>query len=65
MQLSKKTVFGRGNADLISELPSTIKQYNKTRHHSIKMFPIEASKKMKEEILFDIIQDKREKQEPV
>ena len=44
--LSKKPVFLKGKADLISELPSAINQYNNTIHHSIKMTPIQASKKI-------------------
>ena len=43
--LLKKPVFLAGNADWLSELPSVIKQYNNTVHHSIKMKPIDASKK--------------------
>ena len=41
----KKPVFLAGNADWISELPSVIKQYNNTIHHSIKMTPVQASKR--------------------
>ena len=43
--LLKKPVFEKGNAIWISELPSVVKQYNNTIHHSIKMTPIQASKK--------------------
>ena len=42
--LLKKPVFLKGNADWLSELPSVIKQYNNTIHHSIKMTPVQASK---------------------
>ena len=45
--LLKKPVFEKGKADWFSELPSVIKQYNNTIHHSIKMTPIQASKKSK------------------
>ena len=45
--LLRKPVFEKGNANWISELPSVIKQYNNTIHHSIKMTPIQASKKNK------------------
>ena len=38
--LLKKAVFEKGNADWLSELPSIIKQYNNTIHHSTKMTPI-------------------------
>ena len=40
--LLKKPVFEKGRADWLSELPSVIKQYNNTFHHSIKMKPIDA-----------------------
>ena len=35
--LLKKPIFLAGNADWLSELPSVIKQYKNTIHHSIKM----------------------------
>ena len=44
--LLKKTVFKKGNANWISELPSVIKQYNNTIHNSKKMTPIQGSKKV-------------------
>ena len=43
--LLKKPVFLAGNANWLSELPSVVKQYNNTIHSSIKMTPIQASKK--------------------
>ena len=46
--LLKKTVFSAGNADWLSELPSTTKQYNNSFHHSNKMTPFQASKKSNE-----------------
>ena len=46
--LLKKPIFLAGNADWLSELPSVIKQYNNTIHHSIKMTPVQASKKSNE-----------------
>ena len=46
--LLKKPVFLAGNADSISELPSIIKQYNNTIHHSTKKTPVQASKKVNE-----------------
>ena len=46
--LLKKPVFEKGNSDWLSELPSVIKQYNNTIHHSIKMTPNQASKKSNE-----------------
>ena len=62
--LLKKPVFGKGNADWISELPSVIKQYNNTIHHSIKMTPVQASKKSNEKVVYSNLQDKRRKLNP-
>ena len=62
--LLKKPVFPTGNADWISELPSVIKQYNNTIHHSIKMTPIQASKKSKEKEVYSNLQDRRVRQKP-
>ena len=45
--LLMKPVFEKRRADWLSELPSVIKQYNNTIHHSIQMTPIKASKKIK------------------
>ena len=62
--LIKKPVFEKGNADWLSELPSVIKQYNNTIHHSIKMKPVDASKTSNEKIVFDNLRDDRQKQRP-
>ena len=62
--LLKKPVFEKGNADWVSELPSVIKKYNNTIHHSTKMTPIQASKKSNEKIVYTNLQDKRVKQKP-
>ena len=62
--LLKKPVFEKGNADWLSELPSVIKQYNNTIHHSIKMTPIQASKKINEKLVFSNLRDDRVKQQP-
>ena len=43
--LLNKPVFEKRNADWLSELPSVIKKYNNTMHHSMKMTPVQASKK--------------------
>ena len=43
--LINKPVFLKGNAEWISELPSIIKQYNRTIDNSTKMKPVDASKK--------------------
>ena len=62
--LLKKPVFEKGNADWLSELPSVIKQYNNTIHSSIKMAPIQASKKSNEKLVYSNLQDRRVKQQP-
>ena len=62
--LLKKPVFEKGNADWLSELPSVIKQYNNTIHHSIKMTPNQASKKVNEKIVYSNLQNKRKKLNP-
>ena len=62
--LLKKPVFLAGNADWISELPSVVKQYNNTIHHSIKMTPIQASEKVNEKSVFSNLRDDRVKRQP-
>ena len=62
--LLKKPIFLAGNADWLSELPSAIKQYNNTNHHSIKMTPVQASKISNEKAVFDNLRDDRQKQRP-
>ena len=62
--LLKKPVFEKGNANWVSELPSIIKKYNNTIHHSTKMTPIQASKKVYEKEVFSNLRDDREKQQP-
>ena len=62
--LLKKPVFEKGNANWLSELPSVIKQYNNTIHHSIKMTPNQASKKSNEKAVFDNLREDRQKQRP-
>ena len=62
--LLKKPVFEKGNADWLSELPSVIKKYNKTIHHSIKMTPVQASKKSNEKIVYSNLRDSRRKLNP-
>ena len=61
--LLKKPVFLAGNADWVSELSSITKQYNNTIHHSIKMTPIQASKKVNEKLVFSNLQDRRVKRQ--
>ena len=60
----KKPVFLARNADWISELPSVIKQYNNSFHHSFKMTPVQTSKKSKEKEVYFNLQDRRVGQQP-
>ena len=62
--LLKKPVFEKRNAGWFSELPSVIKQYNNTIHHSTKMTPNQASKKTNEKLVYSNLQDKRRKLNP-
>ena len=62
--LLKKPIFLAGNADWLNELPSVVKQYNNTIQHSIKMKPIDASKKSNQKLVFDNRRDDRQKQKP-
>ena len=62
--LLKKPILLAGNADWLSELPSVIKQYNNTVHHSIKMKPIDASKKSNQKIVYKNLKDDREVRKP-
>ena len=62
--LLKKPVFLAGNADWLSELRSVIKQYNNTIHHSIKMKPIDASKKSNQKIVYNNLKDDRKIRKP-
>ena len=62
--LLKKPIFLAGNADWLSEVSSVIKQYNNTIHHSIKMTPVQASKKANEKLVYSKLQDKRRKLYP-
>ena len=60
----KKPVFEKGNADWLSEIPSVIKQYNNTVHHSTKMTPVQASKKPNERQVYTNLQAKRVRRKP-
>ena len=62
--LLKKPVFAKGKADWLSELPSVVKQYNNTIHHSTKMTPIQDSKKSNEKSVYSNLKDRRVKQQP-
>ena len=59
--LLKKPVFEKGNANWLSELRTVIKQYNNTIHSSIKMTPIQSSKKMNEKLVYTNLKDNRVK----
>ena len=58
--LLKKLVFLAGYADWISELPSIIKRYINTIHSSVKMTPIQASKKSNRKIVYNNLKDDRD-----
>ena len=62
--LLKKPVFEKGKADWLSELQSVVKQYNNTIHHSTKMTPSQASKKVNEKEVFSNLRDDRVKRQP-
>ena len=62
LNILKKPVFLAGIADWISQLPSVIKQYNRTVHSSIKLKPIDASKKPNEKEVYSNLQERRVKQ---
>ena len=62
--LLKKPVFLAGEASWINELPSAIKQYKNTNHHSTKMTPIQARKKSNENIVYNNLKDNREVRKP-
>ena len=62
--LLKKLLFEKGTADWLSELPSVIKKYNNTIHHSTKMKPIDASKKSNRKFVYNNLKDTREIQKP-
>ena len=62
--LLKKPVFEKGGAEWLSELPSVIKKYNNTIHHSIRMTPNQASKKSNERKVYSNLRDRRVRQKP-
>ena len=55
--LLKKPIFLKGNADWLSELPSVINLYNNTIHSTMKLKPIDASRKSEEKIVFNNLKD--------
>ena len=48
----RKQFTVQGNTQYLDMLPKILKQYNNTKHNSINMTPIEASKKMNEGIVY-------------
>ena len=62
--LLKQPVFLKGKSSWISELTTVIKKYKNTIHNSTKMPPIQASKTTNKKLVFDNLQDKRQKQKP-
>ena len=62
--LLKKPIFLAGEASWINELPSVIKQYNNTIHSSMKMTPVQASKKSNEKLVYTNLEDQRVSQQP-
>ena len=57
-------MFLKGKGRWIDELKSSVKEYNNRIHSSIKMSPIEASKRKNEEEVLYNLSDKRVKKEP-
>ena len=62
--LLKKPVFLAGDAPWLSELPSVIKQYKNTIHHSTKMTPVQVSKTTNERKVSSNLQERRVGQKP-
>ena len=61
-----KQFTAQGNTQYLDILPKILKQYNNTKHSSIKMSPIEASKKKNEGTVYFNLYDDMEtsKQKP-
>ena len=62
--LFKKAIFETGNADGLSEVPSVIKKYYNTFHHSIKLVPYQASNQSNEKEVCFNLQDRINRQQP-
>ena len=58
--LLQKPVFLTGNADWLIELSAIVKKYNNAIHSSVKMTPIQASKKSNEKEVYHNPKDNRE-----
>ena len=57
-------MFKKRNANWFSELPSVIKQNNFTLHSSVKVTPIQTSKKANEKEVYSNLKDNREIRKP-
>ena len=64
INLLKKPLFEKENVDWLSELPSVIKRYNNKNLNSTKLKPTEASKNIKEKVVYNTLKDNREVQKP-
>ena len=62
--LLKKPVFEERHAEWLNEILSVIEQYNITIHSSVKMTPVQASKKSNEKEVYSNLKDNREIQKP-
>ena len=60
----KKPVSIKGSADGVREQALVIKNYDNTTHHSIKVTPIQVSKKVNETKVYSNLQEERQKGEP-
>ena len=57
--LIQKPVFEEGNALWVFDLPSVTTQNDITTHHSTKIIPVEASKKINKKTVFSIFKAKK------
>ena len=57
-------MFEKGSANWLSELPSVIKKYIKTIHHSAKLTPFQASRKSNEKEVCSDLKDNIELRKP-
>ena len=62
--LSKRPVFEKGNANWLNELSTVINKYIITFHRSIKMTPVQASRKSNEKLVYSNLHDNRELRKP-
>ena len=59
-----KKGFEKGKIDWLSELSAVVSKYNNTIHSSTKMSPSQASKKVKEKLVFSNLKDNIDVQKP-